>query len=155
DCRIHDVQSGSNSLLIERKDQLAMLDPVAGTETPVVLRDGKSKSQYRLSPDGRWILFRVNDGMDGAKGRIAIAPLKSERPIEEKDWLVISEGIDPGQYPQWAPNGKLIYYNSLGNRAPQIWAQRLDPASKRPVASRFLVYELPNRNRQITHVEFS
>lgn len=88
-----------------------------------------------FSPDGRWFSF-----LDGASWRMYEAPFQAESPIGESAWIAIMDGTEGS----WSPDGQLVYGFSGrdGNRC--IWAQRLDPATKRPVGPPFAVFHSHN-----------
>ncbi len=79
----------------------------------------------RLSPDGRWLAYYLNDSGDF---EIYVSPF----PNTGSRWL-IAEGTDPS----WSPDGTDVYYRS-GTR---LMAARLDTASGVRVLSRRLVFE--------------
>jgi Tol biopolymer transport system component len=82
----------------------------------------------RLSADGRWIAF--NGRTDRlAPARVFVAEVKGAVVADEKDWIVVS---DDGDAPTWSPTATLLYFWSDRDGSPCLWAQRLDPATKRP-----------------------
>jgi len=82
-----------------------------------------------LSPDGRWVAF-VAGKPDGAAG-IWIAPVK-DSPAVPRDWIPIAEDGRVLNFPQWSPDGNLLYYVSSRDGWACAWGQRLDPATKKP-----------------------
>jgi serine/threonine protein kinase len=87
-----------------------------------------------LSADDRWFTFFDLDAWRGY-----IAPFRPGVPIEEKSLIEI-----PDRFPAWSHDGALLYgaLNRDGFRC--IWAQRLDPATKRPIGSPFAVFHSHN-----------
>jgi hypothetical protein len=53
--------------------------------------------------------------------------------VPEQDWQLAAEETSYQQSPRWAANGNLLYFLSERDGYSCIWAQRLDPATKRPV----------------------
>jgi hypothetical protein len=82
-----------------------------------------------FAPDGRWLLFETG----------SIAPFNRGEQIAENSLIEI-----PAGFCAWSPDGTLLYgeLNRDGFRC--IWAQRLDPATKRPVGSPFAVFHSHN-----------
>ena len=83
-----------------------------------------------FSPDNRWFSF-----LDATSQRGYIAPVR-EVPVAESEWIDIIDG-EPWA---WSPEGNLLYATSDRDRHACIWAQRLDPATKRPVGMPFAVF---------------
>ena len=55
------------------------------------------------------------------------------RAAGEAEWITIAEYPGRNSRPWWSPDGNLLYFLSMKDNYPDIWAQRLDPATKRPV----------------------
>ena len=82
----------------------------------------------RLSSDGGWIAF--NGRTDRlAPAQIFVAKVQASVVALEKDWIVVSKD---GDAPSWSPDASLLYFWSDRDGSPCLWAQRLDPATKRP-----------------------
>lgn len=85
-----------------------------------------------FSPDNRWFSFLdVNHALE----RAYIAPV-GDTPIPEREWI----GIIDGEAEAWSPDGNLLYATSERDGHVCIWAQRLDPSTKRPVGAPFAVF---------------
>lgn len=92
----------------------------------------------RYSPDGKWIAFQAETSRNAR--RIFIAP--DRKQVSEKEWIAIggegSSDADSDQdppvdlLPSWSPDGRLLYFLSGRDGFRCIWAQRLDPVTKRP-----------------------
>ncbi|MFN7937775.1 MAG: protein kinase [Bryobacteraceae bacterium] len=82
------------------------------------------------SPDGRWMAFHL----PGVRNQpVKIAPIRDGRAAGESEWITIAEYPGRNSRPWWSPDGNLLYFLSMKDNYPDIWAQRLDPATKRPV----------------------
>lgn len=88
-----------------------------------------------FSPDGRWFTF-----LDGTSWGMYVAPFQAESPIVESAWIHITDGGDGF----WSPDGKLVYGDSDRDGYDCIWAQRLDPATKRPAGPPFAIFHSHN-----------
>jgi len=60
------------------------------------------------------------------------------------EWIVVAERPGTNPRPWWSPDGSVIYYLSGTQSLQQdIWARRLDPATKKPLGEAFAVYSPP------------
>jgi hypothetical protein len=89
------------------------------------------------SPDRKWVAFHL-PGVTNEP--VKIAPLRNGRAASESEWITVAEYPGRNNRPWWSPDGTLLYFLSLKDNYPDIWAQRLDPATKRPVGEAFAVY---------------
>ncbi len=83
-------------------------------------------------------------------------PMRPDRAAEagcaappESDWIPVAEG----SMPQWSPDGNLIYLLSARDGFLCIWAQRLNPTTKRPTGSPVPVYHSHAANRSFSNVD--
>ncbi|MGH9657139.1 MAG: hypothetical protein ACRD96_01270, partial [Bryobacteraceae bacterium] len=96
-------------------------------------------ARARFSPDGRWIAFTAGTGAGlFYRNRIAIVP--KDPPPDEDKWIWITDDSTFHEKPRWSPDGSLLYYTSDRDGFRCVRAQRLDPATKRPVRAAFDVY---------------
>lgn len=89
-----------------------------------------------FSPDNRWFSF-VDVKYDFH--RAYIAPVL-DAPVPENAWIDIIDG----EAEAWSPNGNLLYATSKRDGHLCIWAQRLNPVTKRPVGAPFPVFHSHN-----------
>jgi hypothetical protein len=90
-----------------------------------------------FSPDNRWLSFL--EVSYGTGQRAYIAPT-TEVPIAESAWIDIIDG----EAWAWAPDGNLLYALSGRDGHMCVWAQRLNPETKRPVGTPFAVFHSHN-----------
>jgi len=82
----------------------------------------------RLSTDGGWVTF--NGRRDRlAPAQVIVARVQASAVSGEKEWILVSQD---GEAPSWSPDGGFLYFWSDRDGSPCLWAQRLDPATKRP-----------------------
>ena len=82
-----------------------------------------------------------------------IAPVRDGVAAPEREWIRITDGPVDGRS-WWAPDGNLLYVLSDRDGSQCIWAQRLDPATKRPQGPAFGVYHLHGRRRSLVGAPF-
>ena len=142
--RATDWSRDENALLIfgESPYQVTLLSLASLKQTPVLRHHKYSLLYGRFSPDGRWISFTVRIRPDLA--RIAIAPLNGAKPVPEHAWITIADvGLD--DYANWSPDGKTLYFSSPKDGNSCLFAQRIDPATGRPVGTEFAVQHFHGR----------
>ena len=89
------------------------------------------------SPDGRWLAFHTTHGQNR---KVYVAPYDGPTQIPHGDWIAITDGSAIDRAGLWSPDGNLIYLNSNRDGYGCIWAQRLDPRTRRPAGEPFGVY---------------
>lgn len=124
------------------------LDIASGEFQPVL-----PSRMYPFAPktswDGRWLAFYIP--VTG-KTKVWIAPISSGPPPAEPEMISVTDGSTWDSNPNFSPDGSLLYFYSQRDGARCIWAQRLDPASKRPVGEAFAVYHLHSARRSPAYV---
>jgi Tol biopolymer transport system component len=87
-----------------------------------------------LSPDGNWVAFHMSH-----QGRaLNIAPVRKRKAAVEAEWIAVTDTA--GRRFWWSPDGNLLYFLSASDNHECIWAQRLDPATKRPRGDPLAIY---------------
>src|SRR4030095_1545783 len=82
----------------------------------------------RLSSNSGWIVFNARPDRL-ARAQVIVANVQGTVVAGGKDWIVISQG---GGAADWSPDASVLYFLSARDGSPCLWAQRLDPATKRP-----------------------
>jgi serine/threonine protein kinase len=82
----------------------------------------------RFSSDG-WIAFNARTDRF-APAHVLVANVQSSDVAREQEWVVASRD---GEAPGWSPDARVLYFWSDRDGSPCLWAQRVDPATKRPV----------------------
>jgi Tol biopolymer transport system component len=108
--------------------------PRTGGRTDL-LKDSKyDLADHALSPDGHWIAFRAN--LSPEQQRLFVIPVRTEGPpVEEKDWIAVSDARQLNYSPRWSPDGSRLYFISGRDGHRCIWAQRLHPSTRQPAES--------------------
>ena len=86
----------------------------------------------RWSSDG-WVAFNARTDRQAA-AQIFIARVHASAVASEKDWILVSRD---GEAPNWSPDARVLYFWSDRDGSPCLWAQRLDPSTKRPAGAPF------------------
>jgi len=104
-----------------------------------------------LSADARWIAFQAVTSP--TERRIFIAPLRDWQPPSETEWVPVTDGHTPDRNPVWSPDGGLLYVISDRDGFRCFWAQRLDPATKRPKGPAFAVQHFHTARRSLATMD--
>jgi Tol biopolymer transport system component len=107
---------------------------------------GRQIFQVSFSPDDRWIVFGQH--YPNGRERVFISPF----PPPQQDWLPVTDGATFDAYPRWSPSGNFLYFISDRDGFRCLWAQRLDPATKRLAGSPFPVYHSHASRRSLLNV---
>jgi len=104
----------------------------------------------RLSPDGHWASLHMRN--TPITRRIFVARFQDGTIADEDTWIPITDGSAMDRETSWSPSGNVLYFLSERDGHRCIWAQRLDPQSKRPVGSAFPVLHLHGSRESIAEV---
>jgi hypothetical protein len=122
--------------------QIDVLDVASHQRTPILKHPNYNLLYGRFSPDNRWVSFTVRTQPDRA--RIAIAPLDGPKPIPESAWITISEEA-PGDWANWSPDGKTVYFSSRRDGQSCLWGQRIEAVSRHSLGEPFAALHLHGR----------
>jgi Tol biopolymer transport system component/predicted Ser/Thr protein kinase len=92
----------------------------------------------RFSPDGHWfLLFGTNTAVTR---QIFVVPFRTNGEVSQNEWVPVTEGKALDREPRWSPDGNMVYFLSERDGFRCIWAQRLEPVSKKPSGDAFPVF---------------
>ena len=131
--------------------QIAMLT-LSSSEVTGLAGDELPLPDPRFSPDGNWFAFHT---LSSARDRrqIFIAPVRTaDLPIERNERIAVTDGSGSDGRVDWSPDGNLLYFLSDRDGFRCIWAQGLNPETKKPVGSAFGVYHAHQRRRSMMNV---
>jgi len=143
--------SDNRHLAFNQFPQVYLLDIPTKSKTSLLKPSGSATSQAKFSPDGRWITFGEISASVGGRFRLFVAPFQPEGEIPEEKWIALTDDSTLDDKPRWSPDGNLMYFTSKRDGFVCLWAQRLDPASKRPRDAPFVVYHLHQARRSLGH----
>ncbi len=131
---------------------VGLVAPGRRKRIPIIQHSSYALSAARFSPDDRWIAFHAIPGP--TIRQVFVVPFRDPSqpgvgPIEEKDWVPITDGAGMERYAAWSPDGNLLYFLSERDGFRCLRAQRLDPATKRPAGSPIEVYHFHNARRSL------
>jgi Tol biopolymer transport system component len=159
DCRgMNDFSSDGRRLLYapmptdaSAPTPIAFLDLISGEKIRLIEHPTHRLFSPRFSPDDRWVSFQEFTGL--ASRRIYAAPLRGNAPVPAREWVPITDGTGLDRDACWAPDGNLLYFFSERDGFVCIWAQRLDPLTKRPIGDMFPVYHLHHARRSLRNLD--
>jgi Tol biopolymer transport system component len=119
--------------------RLRLLSPASGKSRDFSQPPGYILYRPRLSPDNRWLAISARSGP--LQWRLFIVPFRADgTPPGERDWVAITDEDAVYMTCRWSPDGSVIYFSSGRDGSTCIWAQRLDPATKRPAGAPWPVH---------------
>jgi hypothetical protein len=128
---------------------VVLLDPGSGQKTEILKHPNFGLARGRFSPDDRWISFH---SITPPTRRIFVAPFHGAAEIPEREWIPITDGQAMDRYADWSPDGNLLYFLSEREGFRCLWAQRLDPVTKRPVGAAFPVQHFHTARRSLATI---
>ena len=136
---------------------LGLIDIATRTQTDYIVSPTYNIARVRFSPDARWISFsaitRQPTATDVAGTRVVVAPFRPGAPPREEEWISITPHRAFSQdKSRWSPDGNLLYFVSDVDGFRCIWAQRLEPITKRPVGDPLEVHHSHSARRSLMNV---
>jgi Tol biopolymer transport system component/DNA-binding winged helix-turn-helix (wHTH) protein len=119
-----------------------VLDLRTGRRT-LLLRRQHDLYWASFSPDERWIAA-LETVFDEGRSRVWAAPLRPGSIPAAGDWIAITNGESWDDRPRWSTDGNLLYFTSLRDGFHCLWAQRVQPETKRPIGAAFAVHHFHN-----------
>ena len=113
-------------------NRITAIDLRSRTEKEFISAPDKSVYHPFFSWDDRWVVFK-KELEEPVKSQIMIAPVHDGAAGKGGEWVVVTDGRYNDDKPQFSPDGNTVYFTSSRDGYFCIWAQRLDPATKRPV----------------------
>jgi eukaryotic-like serine/threonine-protein kinase len=161
DIWVRDFQTGNEEALTASSGRkyyppvatIGLFDLSTRRNIEILRRDRCSLFRGHFSPDERWLVFHAYE--TAGEAREFIAPFRGADRIPESEWIPVTDGKAYTDAPRWSPNGNLIYYVSDRDGFRCIWAQRLEPLTKRPLGNPFAVQHFHQRRRSLRDVEVS
>jgi WD40-like Beta Propeller Repeat len=126
---------------------LGLLDITTRKKTDYLEHPEYNLSRARFAPDGRWISFMANSRPD--VNRVMVVPFQRHLASPEDQWISITDDTTYHNKPRWSPDGNLLYFTSDRDGYRCIYAQRLNPTTKRPVGGALEVHHSHSARRSL------
>lgn len=131
----HDWVDQGRSLL---SSGMLLIDAATGKSRPLLQHPSYGLLSPTPSPDSRWIAFHARKSP--LTRQIFVVPFRPESEVPEREWIPITSGDFLDREPRWSPDGNLLYFTTEREGPRCLWAQRLNPSTKRPEGDAFPVY---------------
>jgi eukaryotic-like serine/threonine-protein kinase len=132
-----------------KQRDIHIVDVATGQARPLLQHPESRLTMPHLSPDGRVLVF--TQIREGRARRIYLAPFTGE-PVPESQWSLLVDGTDFDRQPVWSPSGDLIYFLSDRDGTRCIWAQRVDPATRKAAGPPFAAHHVHSLRYYLTDV---
>ena len=114
------------------------IDVASGRKTVLL-----EKRSFLFSPDlfldGQWVAFQDRATLADRREQLFVAPMSDGAPVEPERWIPITELKYFDANPIFSRDGKILYFTSDRDGFTCLWAVRLNPATKKPVADPYPV----------------
>jgi Tol biopolymer transport system component/DNA-binding winged helix-turn-helix (wHTH) protein len=138
-CTARGFSSDGSVVLIQKYDldvrghnRITAVNLTSRTEKEFIATPGQSVYHPFFSWDDRWVVFK-KELQEPVRSQIMIAPVHDGAAGKETEWIAVTDGRYNDDKGQFSPDGNTVYFTSTRDGYLCIWAQRLDPATKRPV----------------------
>ncbi len=148
-----DWSRDANHLLYVRSARnysIGMVERGTGANTILVQSDRVPLLAPRFSPDNRWIAFHALESPDLRK--VFAQAIAGTSSAAERTWVSVTSGRILDRGAQWSPDGNLLYFMSERDGRRNIYAQAVDPATKKPQGEPFVVYGNRATQRSLLNV---
>jgi hypothetical protein len=81
--------------------------------------------------------------------QVLLVPSTAGVTPAEDEWIPVTDGSTFEDKPRWSPDGRMIYFTSDRDGFRCLWAQRLDPTTRRPVGPPLPVYHFHTARRSL------
>jgi Tol biopolymer transport system component/DNA-binding winged helix-turn-helix (wHTH) protein len=134
---LHQKQSSERSL--------TRLDVRTGIVSDFLSKAGAVLFQSKFSPDGQFMVVQAMFDAAEFDSRLYIVKLHDGSPLPDVTWTLVSDEHGLSDKPSWSPDGNVLYFISHRDGFRCVWAQRLQPTTKRPLGDPIAIYHFHNR----------
>jgi serine/threonine protein kinase/Tol biopolymer transport system component len=150
---LHWAYSGDKILCLglDAHRAIVLFRPGTGQSVDLLRHPAFNLYGARFSPDDRWIVFQAR--IASARLQLFIAPFRDGLPGPgEREWIPVSDPSSSSREAAWSPDGNLLYFASDRDGFLCLWAQHLDPATKRPAGAPLAIHHFHDSHRSLEHV---
>jgi hypothetical protein len=108
-------------------------------------------NDVKVSPDGVWMAVAITRGP--SQGQIVVMPFRSDL-IPSDQWIAITDDKIYRHEVAWSLDGNLLYWFANEDGRDCLYAQRLNPSTKRPEGAHFAVHHFHQRVRTLSFYDF-
>jgi hypothetical protein len=157
DCGVPTDVSRDGSLLLMEDPVVQspmLLNPRTGTKHPLTTVPERWHAYAaHFSHDGKWASFHADLGSSPFFRQILIVKLRDDdQTIPMQDWITVTDGKNMDREAYWSPTDDTLYFLSEREGFRCIWAQRLDPATKRPRGPALPVQHFHRVSRSLSNI---
>lgn len=124
------------------------IDTAAAKKADFLKHPRYSLVQPHLSPDDKWIVVIAADVAPG-RAQILLVPRTAQVTPADDEWIPVTDGSTFDDKPRWSPDGRMIYFTSDRDGFRCLWAQRLEPTTRRPAGPPLPVYHFHTARRSL------
>ena len=152
DCaRVWDLSSDGKHFVfgfdsVSQSMSLVLYDLVSRRKTALV--KARNLARARFSPDDRWISF-VQHVPGAGRSRVYVIPFAEGTVSSPDQWIAVTDDQSFYDKAVWSPDGNLLYFTSDRDGFRCIWAQPLDPKTKRPVGPPLEIHHSHSARRSL------
>jgi serine/threonine protein kinase/Tol biopolymer transport system component len=139
DCIVRGICANQRDAIVQYGNQLVRQDLATGSRNPIFSPSEGTLQDASLSPDDRWLAVLLST--PSRVSVIYISPVNA-KAVSESEGILLVEDHSYADSPRWSADGRLIYFISERDGHSCIWAQRLDPVTKRPSGGAFAVHHV-------------
>jgi len=151
----------SQSIIVKETSQgdaqardLYLLDVSTRKKTKLLESTSFSLFQPGFSADNRWITFQASKP-PFTQSAVFIASYRAGVIPAESDWIHLGHDSGWDDKPRWSPDGNLLYFTSERDGFVCLWAQHLEPATKRPRGVPSPIYHFHETRRSMLNVGYA
>jgi Tol biopolymer transport system component len=119
--------------------KFSMVDVASGQQQVVLAHEKYDIHGVEYSPDGHWLAFHFAPNPQIPRA-IYLVPVRDGKASGEGEWIAVMDRPGVHTRPWWSQDGNVIYFQSTVSGKPEVWAQRLQPTTKRPLGQPFRIY---------------
>ncbi len=110
--------------------RIGVLDTTTGEKREIIRHPYHPALAARLSPDGRWVVFSLDRGLEGRQ--LFVCPFHSLSSSDEREWVSLTPRNGNAEEAAWSPGGRWIYYFDRRDDFRCLWARQWEGKAGKP-----------------------